>query len=139
MWFVFPKGVECISVERQEFRAEANDVSGRACFRAPAHFAPRILAIGGFALAGDLVEGSIGDLVPEDPSQEAALATLVANLTAREDEVRGLREDLAVLKQELVALQGTHDATVQELESARAMIEELQEQAEDTPQAKPKK
>ena len=46
MWFSFPDGTSGCSIEGQNFSAEFQDKEKREWFRAPDHFAPKILGMG---------------------------------------------------------------------------------------------
>jgi hypothetical protein len=124
MWFVFPDGVETISVEQQSFKAEALDVVGRRAFRAPAHFAPRILSLQGFALAAELAPGSPEDLPVGVSGDQQAIKDFGALVEAQADEIQGLRADN-------IAIASSNSALVKERDGLLAKVEELAQTIED--------
>jgi hypothetical protein len=135
MWFAFPKGVDRITVERQEFRAETKDVQGRDCFRCPEHFAPKILAIAGFILAGELDANAPADVPNTNLDLDAAVRAMAAQKDANEMEIRGLREDLVAANAKLAALMETHATLQKAHDVALDKIDELTDELEDKPAA----
>jgi septal ring factor EnvC (AmiA/AmiB activator) len=131
MWFAFPPGVECISVERQEFITEGKDKLGRDCFRAPDHFAPRILAIPGFVPASELVGDVPSDLTPTSPDMEKAIQQLAEQRDADGVRIQGLTEDLASLSAKLEAMTNERDEAHKQIEILHEQIENLQQELED--------
>lgn len=113
MWFKFPPGAERVSVHQQEFSVEAEDHQGRGYFRAPDHFAPSILSLGGFVVVDTPPEGAPADLPKADPLRDNAIAQLTANQNALKIEIQNLRTDL-----------GTAAAKVRTLENEKAMLAE---------------
>ena len=130
MWFSFPTGCQRIVVEQQLFNSEAEDKEGRKYFRAPAHFAPRILALRGFDVAEPPV-GSPDDLPLADPSRDGAITELTMQVTALSIEAADLRSDLGVAKARIVALVGENAALVEKVAEQAALVEGLQERIDD--------
>ena len=135
MWFKFPEGATSISVEQQSFSTEATGPNGEAYFRAPDHFATRILAIPGFAKAAQ-PEGAPEDLPQADPLRDGAIAELTDTVEAQKHEIQDLRSDLNAATGKLVALNNDKVELQRKLDEALGKIEDLQEQLEDgLPQA----
>lgn len=99
MWFRFPDGVDQISVEQQLFRAEATGEDGSRLFRAPDHFAPIILELGGFSKAAQPPDGP-PDLIPENPVSSLALERLAEQVEALLEENQRLRYQVSDLQAE---------------------------------------
>ena len=127
MWFVFPRGAERITIERQEFASEIVDETGNHYFRAPDVFAPRILALNGFSLAKDIPEGAPADLPKEDPKRDQVIEQLATSLQAAQAEIQNLRADLNALNHQHEAEVLAHGADKALLEAARARVAELEE------------
>ena len=131
MWFRFPKGAERITIERQEFASEWTDAEGWNYFRAPAHFSPRILGLGaGFIVVAD-PKDMPADLPREDPERDNAIVALTAQLTARDDEIAGMRSDLIALRSELAARSAEVANLKTDLANARVEIQNLKDEKED--------
>jgi septal ring factor EnvC (AmiA/AmiB activator) len=130
MWFVFPENVDTICIEHQAFKAEAIDVVGRKAFRAPAHFAPRILALQGFALAAELAPGSPDDLPAGVSGDQQAIKDFGALVEAQADELQNLRSDNIVLLSENAALIKERAELQTNLEDLLQKVEDLQERLE---------
>ena len=137
MWFAFPVGVTHIAVEGQEFTSQGVDAAGRECFNAPAHFAPRILALKGFAAAGEAVVTKPGAVLPKAPDDEEAIAALSKQAEADATEIRGLREDAAKNTATIAALTTERDQLKAALEVASARVAELEDEDEEAPVLKP--
>ena len=137
MWFTFPHGVERITVENQEFAAQGVDVTGRACFNAPAHFAPRILALKGFLASGEPVQAMPGAQALKAPEDEEAIAALSKQAEADATEIRGLREDAVKNTAALTAITAERDQLKAALDVAKAKIAELEEDLDDKPAPTP--
>lgn len=136
MWFAFPPGVDRITVERQEFHAETKDAQGRACFRCPEHFAPKILAIKGFLLAGELDASAPADVPNTNLDLDSAVRAMAAQKDANEMEIRGLREDLVAANAKLSALAEAHAVVQKAHDAALDKIDELNDALEDKPAPK---
>ena len=132
MWFSFPPGCGAISVERQEFVAEWTDDNGKGYFRAPDHFAPRILAIQGFSVV-ETPDGAPADLPKADPLRDSAIAELTGTAQAQRDEIQNLRSDLQAATARVAALSNEKTDLVTKLAVAEAKIHELEEEIEDRP------
>ena len=104
MWFRFPEGVGGISVEGQEFDPEFVDKEGVSYFRAPDHFAPRILGEDGFRAVAAPPDANLPDLPTVDTSREGAILALQAKVDALELEREGLRTQVASLTTDIEAL-----------------------------------
>lgn len=130
MWFKMPKGCRTISVEQQSFGIEATDDDGMNYFRAPDHFAAKILALPGFA-QGEPPEGSPDDLPRADPLRDGAIAQLTAELIASRRDAQELRSDLIAAQSSVTALTHENTGLKQELETARGHVAGLQEKLED--------
>ena len=129
MWFKFPQGVEGISVERQEFSVEATDAAGGKYFRAPEHFASRILEINGFTLAGEsLPEDAPADIPQLDPERDGAIQALSAANEALKLEVQTLRSDLNGAQASIAALTTQNGELTEQLHQATAKVEQLEEE-----------
>ncbi len=137
MWFSFPAGVARISVENQEFTAQGVDALGNECFSAPAHFAPRILALKGFLAAGEPVEAKPGAVLAKMPDDEAAITALSKQAEADATEIRGLREDAAKNTAALAALTAERDQLKAALEAANGKVAQLEAELEDKPAPAP--
>lgn len=129
MWFGFPEGCSSISIERQEFFTEVVGEDNRAYFRAPDHFAPRILMLNGFVVADptNLPE----DLPQADPLRDGAIAQLTGESVAQRAEIRTLREDLAVATGRLSALANENATLTATLAAKDSEIARLTESLED--------
>lgn len=130
MWFKFPKDCGGISVEQQSFGVEAVDEDGGNYFRAPDHFAPRILAIAGFSLANPPA-GAPEDLPKADPLRDGAIAELTASTESLKNELKDLRSDLVAANAKIIALVSERDALVARVEKLTEENEDLQEKLED--------
>jgi len=137
VWFSFPAGVTHIAVENQEFTAQGVDASGRECFNAPAHFAPRILALKGFLAVGEPVEAKPGAVLAKAPDDEAAIAALSKQAEADATEIRGLREDAVKNTAALAAITAERDQLKAALDVAKSKIAELEEDLDDKPAPTP--
>ena len=133
MWFSFPSGVSAIAVERQEFRSEGFDAFGRECFRAPDHFAPQILMLKGFAIVGEMPEGSLTDLPKEDPTRDTAIALLAKEREGLRVEVQNLRTDLTASRAQITALEGEKADLIERLKIAEKEMIDLEEEIADRP------
>lgn len=134
MWFSMPEGCGGITVELQAFNVEIKDDEGKGYFRAPDHFAPRILQIPGFALAQP-PEGAPDDLPKSDPLRDGAISELTRRVAAQDMEIQGLREDLGAAHAQLTALMN-ENATLKKVATENAeVIADLQEKLEDAPAA----
>lgn len=138
MWFKMPEGTSGISVELQSF---ASDVTfeGRDYFRAPDHFAPRILAIQGFELVTIPPEGFPEDIPRADPLRDGAIAELTKTVEALKMELGGVRADLNSTVAKAAALANEKMDLTAKLEVALAKIVDLEEQVEDLVEAAPLK
>ena len=130
MWFKMPTGCKAIAVERQEFRAEVTDAQGVNYFRAPDHFAARIIAIPGFIQAMP-PEGSPEDLPKADPIRDSAIGELTGEVTSLRMEVQNLRSDLGSAQARNTALAHENAALQQEMAAKIGEILGLQERLED--------
>lgn len=140
MWFKFPKGCDAVSVERQSFRSEATDAEGRGYFRAPPHFAARILAMNlGFVADVSPPEGSPADFPKEDPLRDGAIAELTKANEALRLEIAALRSDLEAERAKSRAIATERNDFADKISKLNATIEGLQEQLEDKPAVPPAK
>lgn len=135
MWFAFPSGCSGISVELQQFVPEVKGEDGREYFRAPDHFAPRILEIKGFAIANDLPANAPADLPKADPLRDNAITELTAASESQKREIQSLREDVIAGNSTIVALRNDNAKLAEALKISLAKIEELEEQIYDKPAA----
>lgn len=131
MWFQFPQGCERISIERQTFVAEMTDAEGRTYFRAPDHFAPSILGIGGFSIVAKPPDDFPEDLPQADPLRDGAIAGLTKAAEAMKGEIKDLRSDLATASARITALTNENIDLRQKLYASEAVVEALNEQIED--------
>jgi hypothetical protein len=136
MWFRMPQGVAGISVERQNFQPDI-EFEGRAYFRAPDHFAPRILANKGFELVEKPPEGFPEDIPRADPLRDGAIAELTATVEALKRENGDLRTDLNATVAKAGALVKERDELQAKLDEANRKVEELEEKIEDLTEAAP--
>ena len=134
MWFRMPQGCSGISVELQSFRPDIN-FEGRDYFRAPDHFAPRILAIQGFELVDKPPEGFPEDIAKADPLRDGAIAELTKSVEALKMELGGVRADLNSCVAKAGALAAEKADLTTKLEAATAKITDLEEELEDRPLA----
>lgn len=130
MWFSFPKGCSGISVERQEFGIEYSDDKGTNYFRAPDHFAPKILAIGGFTMV-DPPAGAPDDLPKADPLRDGAIAELTATAEAQKTQLQNMRSDLEASTSRIVALSNENSDLRKLTERQSEQIEQLRELLQD--------
>lgn len=131
MWFSMPSGCGGITVERQEFVPEITDDRGVAYFRAPNHFATKILALKGFVSVVDLPEGAPADLPKEDPLRDGAIEELTNTVEAQKIEIQNLRADLTVATSRIVAFTTEHTEMTNKLAESALLIDGLREQLED--------
>jgi small-conductance mechanosensitive channel len=128
MWFSFPEGCTSISIERQEFMIELAN-NGVSYFRAPDHFAPRILAINGFAIAK--VENLPPDLPQADPLRDGAIGELTRTLESQRLEIQNLHSDLTASQAILAALTNEKANLAATIADREKTILELREALED--------
>lgn len=136
MWFRMPQGVAGISVELQSFQPDI-EFEGRSYFRAPDHFAPRILANKGFELVEKPPEGFPEDIPRADPLRDGAIAELTKTVEALKMELGGVRADLNSCVAKAGALANEKSELTSRLETANKRIEELEEELDDRPLAAP--
>ena len=134
MWFSFPQGAESITVEHQTFSTELT-YEGKRYFRAPDHFAPRILAIGGFAIVRDLPADAPEDLPKADPLRDNAIVELTNTTEALKVEVQNMRSDLVVANAKVVALVNERAELTRRLDEALSRVAQLEEDLKDGPSA----
>lgn len=128
MWFMFPEGYTRISVEQQQFEVEIVDAQGRGFFRAPNHFAPKILEFKGFKVADELPDGAPPDLPKEDPKRDAAISLLTSNHEAMKAEVAAMREDMSAANARVIALSQENNELKVALAAAEKKIEDLEDE-----------
>ena len=133
MWFSFPPGCDVISVECQTFRVELTDETGVNYFRAPDHFANKILSSGGFKLIQHPPSGAPADLPQADPLRDGTIVELTKMVQALERELKTLREDHNSALAKANSLAGDKATLEGQLAKANAAVEELKEQLEDAP------
>jgi hypothetical protein len=126
MWFRLPEGCTGLSVEQQEFGIEAKDEEGRGYFRAPDHFAPRILMLKGFSIA-EPPEGSPDDLPKADPLRDTAIANMSREAEGMRTEIANLRSDLIAANARVVALVNERDAQKLAMAGLQAKVDELED------------
>ncbi len=132
MWFSMPDGCGGITVELQAFDVEIRDDNGKGYFRAPDHFAPRILSIPGFAMA-EPPAGAPDDLPKADPLRDGAISELTRRGAAQDIEIKSLSEDLAVERAKNKALESEVGELKKTVAVREATIDSLSEQLEDKP------
>ena len=137
MWFRLPEGCGGVTVERQEFVPEFRDDTGRAYFRAPDHFAPRLLEIKGFSVV-ETPDGAPEDLPKADPLRDGAIAELTRALEARDIEIRNLRSDLGAATAKAQAFSNERVELLEKIAKLEDKVTELEEQLEDKPEPKRK-
>lgn len=134
MWFKFPKGCDTISVEQQSFRIEAMDDEGRGYFRAPPHFAARILALNmGFVADAEPPANAPDDLPREDPARDGAITELTKVNEALRLEIAALRSDLEAERARSRAMATERNAFEAQVKKLKLEVEGLEEQIEDQP------
>ena len=139
MWFRMPEGCGGISVERQEFFPEIRDEKGFGYFRAPNHFAPRILMNKGFVAVERPPEGAPEDLPNADPLRDGAISDLTKTVDALKLEAGGLRSDLNVAVAKVAALVADRDGLLAKVEELTNKITDLEEELEERPMPEVKK
>lgn len=132
MWFRLPEGCGGITVERQEFSPEFRDDDGNAYFRAPDHFAPRILEMKGFAVV-ETPPGAPDDLPKADPLRDGAISELTRTVAARDIEIQNLRSDLGSASARIIALTNEKADLQRKLDASEQLVEGLREELEDKP------
>jgi hypothetical protein len=132
VWFKFPKGAESISVEQQSFGIEAKDAEGGCYFRAPNHFAAKILGIPGFITA-EPPEGSPADLPLSDPLRDGAISELSRENDGLKQELQQLREDLGASTAKIMALNTEKTELLKQVAELEGKVLDLEEQIEDKP------
>jgi hypothetical protein len=105
MWFRLPKGTSGISVQNQEFSAEATDAEGNEYFRAPDHFAPLILDMPGFVSVGAPPGTDLPDLPKADPERDTAITRMTATVQSLEAERDTLLKENAELRERITVLE----------------------------------
>lgn len=136
MWFRMPEGCAGISVEQQNFQSDVN-FEGRDYFRAPEHFAPRILANKGFDLVDRPPEGFPDDIAKSDPLRDNAIVELTKTVEALKMELGGVRSDLNATVAKAGALANDKAELLTKLAAAERKVEELEEKVEDLTEAMP--
>jgi len=130
MWFKFPKGCDSISVDRQVFKTEYENESGKF-FRAPDHFAPKILSIGmGFEIVAQ-PEGAMEDLPKQDPARDNTIGQMAIEAEGLKAELQGVREDLQASNAKIIALVADKEKLSVQLQDALHKINMLEEQIEE--------
>ena len=132
MWFSMPMGCSSISIERQQFVPEIVDEDGLPYFRAPEHFAPRILMLSGFAIA-EPPEGAPEDLPRSDPLRDGAIAQLTTQAEADKREIQDLRSDLQSAVARITALMNENGELQKAKTAAESKVAALEEELEDKP------
>ena len=125
------QGFERVSIERQEFASEAKDKDGRDCFRAPAHFASKILMLKGFAALTSPPENGPDDLPLADPLRDGAIHDLSGKITTLEGRVTDLVSDLASKDAAFKAMIIERDGLIVQIQKLNARIIELTEEEPD--------
>ena len=139
MWFSMPEGCGGISVERQEFGVDFRDENGVGYFRAPDHFATKILAIKGFALVENPPVGAPEDLPKADPLRDGAIAELTKTVEAQKTEIQNLRTDMTAANSRVIALTNENTDLKGKVQVLQGTITGLEEQLEDAPHVEVKK
>lgn len=133
MWFQMPKGCEAISIELQAFRREIIGDDGKAYFRAPDHFAPKIMEIGGFSIVDQPPADFPEDLPRSDPLRDGAIAALTKQAEAQKTEIQNLSSDLSAAAAKIAALVNENAGLKRQIEEKEAKIDDLEDQLEDKP------
>jgi len=131
MWFKFPEGTTQISIEQQIFTAESEDKDGNAYFRAPDHFAPIILGLGGFTRATEdqLPKDAPADLPKSDPERAAAIDVLSADHAALRDRYNLQVEQNQTMHKELQDALTALDGAQKEVARLQAALDKVEEEA----------
>lgn len=132
MWFKFPEGCSNISVEQQSFSIEVVDGDGRGYFRAPAHFAARILGTN-MGFAADVIppDGAPEDLPRADPLRDGAISELTGTNEALRMELGGMRSDLEAERAKVRALETARNNLNEKVRAQEELIANLKEQIEE--------
>lgn len=109
MWFKFPLGVEVVQVELQEFRTEVSDPKTLSnFFRAPDHFAPKIVELPGFKHELPPIElNPPEDLKPSDFNSVTPLDSLVAQIEALKSQITQANFERDQALAQLIKLEAT--------------------------------
>ena len=118
MWFRFPQGSTEIQVEQQTFKSEfqAKDKDDNKIydfFRAPDHFAPRILMHSAFR--AETPDGAPDDLPKSDPQFSAEVAAQSLELQGLRTSMQNAQQDLTVAGARLTALKTENEALVKKV------------------------
>lgn len=130
MWFSLPEGCSGIAVDYEHFECEIRDSDGRGYFRAPEHFAAKLLAIPGFGLA-EPPEGAPEDLPRADPLRDSAIADLTKQNESLRIEIGGLRSDLEAMRAQLHAAEHERDELAKGVKERDAKLLELADLEEE--------
>lgn len=102
MWFSFPPGSSGCSIQSQNFTSEFTDAEGRDWFRAPDHFAPKILGMGlGYKSLsiGSRPDGcDVDDLAP-------TFGVIGAQIGEQAQVIENLKEELRLANETIQKLQ----------------------------------
>jgi peptidoglycan hydrolase CwlO-like protein len=124
MWFQFPEGVSAISVQLQDFSAQAADENGREYFHAPDHFAPLILDLPGF-IAKKPPDADKIQIPMESRSSDDALVRVASQVEAFKLENGNLRSTIAELSAQRDDLKVENNNLKGEVSQLKEEIEEL--------------
>jgi regulator of replication initiation timing len=113
-YFRFPKGVEAVSVEQQEFASVFTDRNGANYCTAPDHFAPKLLEIG-FVLV-DKPSEAPGDTATEELLANDSIRELGRHLDGLRQENLDLRSTLETLQKDFLALKTENEGLKAQLE-----------------------
>lgn len=138
MWFRFPEGTTQISIEQQIFTAESKDADGNEYFRAPDHFAPIILGLGGFTRVSEdqLPKGAPPDLPKHDPARAEAIDMLSADHAALKDQYNLQVEQNQAMHKELQDTLTQLDGAQKEIARLQGVLDKIEE---DSKKGQPKK
>lgn len=135
MWFRFPKGADKISVECQQFVSELVH-EGIDYFRAPDHFATRILSIPGFARVETPPDGAPPDLPKADPIRDNSIVELTKANEALKTSAQNMQADLIAANAKVRALVDEKTKLQLDLQTALEKISTLEEDAEEESEKK---
>jgi peptidoglycan hydrolase CwlO-like protein len=138
MWVRFPSSTTAITIQQQNFTAEAKDAEGRHYARVPAHFTPHLLSMNmGFEICDPPADTDLPDLPTKDPDSDKDMKHLGQQLIAAQTEMTSMREDFAAMSAKLASTVHERDKLFQENEKLKAQIQDMEEAAEDKPAPAP--
>ena len=117
-------------MEHESFECEIRDGDGNGYFRAPDHFAARILDVPGFVVATP-PEGAPDDLPRADPIRDGAIAQLTQENQGLRYELQNIRSDLEAARAKAASLEHLNDKLSHDIKERDNIIVGLNEKVED--------